>query len=373
MKHYIKTILIGIVIVVSCSATTVNASSASLFMTKSALSVEEGQNITINVKVKSTDQSINAVSGTLVFPSDMLRSVSVSRDSSILNIWTRDPNIQSNRISFEGVILNPGYRGDGGTIFQVTFQARKHGQATISFSDGAVLANDGLGTNILSSLSPISINIIGTGAIDISTDFTPIASTDTRPLALPVITEYSMTAESKDGAFVKGRGEPNALTRIAFEDVSHKSFGEQFMDFIQSKKKRLSDVLVKNNGEGRFEYITPKNLVAGVYNATPFLVDKDTKIGIPGFGVQLLINDSKIIKALIVFINVLILLIPIVGLVMVIYFIPWYSSRRMRILRKKMGLEEEQIQITQHQLEREDQLISKPLEVYTHESSEKNT
>jgi hypothetical protein len=130
------------------------------------------------------------------------------------------------------------------------------------------------------------------------------------------------------------------------------------MDFIQSKKKRLGDVLVKNNDKGLFEYVTPKNLVAGVYNATPFLVDENSNTNKPGLGVQLFVNDSKIVKWLIIFINILILLIPIVGLAMIVYFIPWYSTRRMRILKRKMGLEEEKIELTQHQLERQDEIMS---------------
>ncbi|MFK5282612.1 hypothetical protein ACI3PL_23915, partial [Lacticaseibacillus paracasei] len=81
------------------------------------------------------------------------------------------------------------------------------------------------------------------------------------------------SVDSKQTAYFRGKGEPNALTKIAFEDVSHKSFGEQFMDFIQSKKKRLTNVLVKNDSKGSFEYVSPNDLVAGAYNATPFLVD----------------------------------------------------------------------------------------------------
>jgi hypothetical protein len=358
MKYYIKAIVYSVLITILCSTTTTYASSASLFITKSSVSVSEGESITIDVKVGSPNQAINAVSGTLTFPEDLLKTISISRDNSILNIWTRDPLIQRNKISFEGVILNPGYQGEKGTIFHVTFQAKKRGFATVSFSDGALLANDGLGTNIIASLNPTSFNILGSGALDLITN-KPIAQSNTKKtLALPVITDYSPAVNSKDKVYLKGKGEPDALTKISFEDVSHKSFGEQFMDFIQSKKKRLSDVLVKNNEKGLFEYTTPNNLVAGVYNATPFLVDSDTNTDKPGLGVQLFVNDSKIIKGLIVFINILILLIPIVGLAMIVYFIPWYSSRRMRIMKRKMGLEEEEIELTQHKLERQDKAMA---------------
>lgn len=370
MKYYIRTMIYSVLLLVVFVATPVYAGQASLFLSKSQSTVGEGDNITVDVKVKSPDQAINAVSGSITFPSDLLQIVSISRDNSILNIWTHDPNISRNKISFEGVILNPGYQGQGGNIFHIIFQAKKVGTATVSFNEGSLLANDGLGTNIVAGLSPTTFSIIGSGALDL---VRPIASTDNngRLLALPVITEYSESVFSKDSVYLRGKGEPNALTKLSFEEVSKKSFGEQFMDFIQSKKKRLTDVLVKNNDRGLFEYITPNNLVAGVYNATPFLVDDSTNTSKPGLGVRLFVSDSKIIKALIVFINILILLIPIVGLIMLIYFTPWYSSRRMRILKRKMGLEEEKIQLTEHELERQDKILSQaPIPPITTEKRE---
>jgi hypothetical protein len=363
MKFYIKTILYSFFVIVLFSTTSVFAAPASLSITKPSGSVQEGDRVTLSIKVESTDQAINAISGVVSFSEDTLKTISVSRDSSILNIWTRDPNVGRNKVTFEGVILNPGYRGAGGTLFNITFEAKKSGRATVSFTEGAILANDGLGTNVISGLSSINFNITpGAGALDLSG--VPIAQTTPRRLqALPVITEYSQSVYSKQTAYLRGRGEPGAMTKISFEDLSQKSFGEQFLDFVQSKKKRLSDVLVQNNEKGLFEYVTPNNLIAGVYNATPFLVEDDTNIEKPGLGVQLFVNDSKIVKGLIVFINILLLLIPIVGLIMLIYFIPWYSSRRMRIMKRRMGLEEEKIILTEHHLEHEDKLLYKdPLE-----------
>jgi hypothetical protein len=103
--------------------------------------------------------------------------------------------------------------------------------------------------------------------------------------------------------------------------------------------------------------VSPANLVAGVYNATPFLVDEETNTERPGFGIQFLISDNKIIKNLVVFINILALMIPIVALIVAIYFIPWFSLRKMRILRGKMGLEEKEIEYEQHTIEKKDSML----------------
>lgn len=361
MKYYLK-ILIFLVVLLNFSQ--VQAQGASLFFTKSSNQIEEGENITIDVRVKSSEEPINAVSGVLSFSNDLLGVTSISRDGSVLNIWTKDPSISRNTISFEGVILTPGYKGDGELLFKIFFKSRKSGIARISFTEGALLANDGLGTNIITSLNSTDINITKGNITNEEYKDQPITKTkpQNKILALPVITEYSQSILSSSQGYIQGKGEPSALTKITFEDISNKSFGEQFMDFIQHKKKRLTDVLVRNDEKGIFEYTTPNNLIAGVYNATPFLVDDETKIGKPGLGVRFLVNDSKIVKALIVFINVLLLLIPIVGLIMVIYFIPWYSSKRMRIIKRKMGLEEEEIELTEHKLKRQDQLLDREME-----------
>jgi hypothetical protein len=79
-------------------------------------------------------------------------------------------------------------------------------------------------------------------------------------------------------------------------------------------------------------------------------VDPVKGTDIPGPSIQFLVNDSVIVKDLVVLLNILGLLIPIVSLIVIIYFIPWYSWRRMRLLKGKMLLEEEKIEITAEDL-----------------------
>ncbi|HRH25154.1 MAG TPA: hypothetical protein PLQ20_02350, partial [Candidatus Paceibacterota bacterium] len=74
----------------------------------------------------------------------------------------------------------------------------------------------------------------------------------------------------------------------------------------------------------------------------------------PGFGVQLLVNNSKMVRWLVVLINVLALLIPIVCLGVIIYFIPWYSRLRMKILNHKIKLEDERLTLTEKQIKKEE-------------------
>ncbi len=356
MTYKIKLIIYPVILLFVLSYTNVFAGSASLFISKPVpTKVYVGDRITVTVKVKSAEQSINAVSGAISFSENILRFVSMStKNNSVIDSWILgEPTIGRNKISFQGIILNPGYIGASGNIFNITFEAKKEGQAKVEYLEGAVLANDGLGTNILDSLSFTTFSVLP-GNLTPVLDDKPISYAPSRPVALPVITEYSSSVLSKDSIYVKGKGEPNALTKISFKDVSLKSIGERFIEYLQTKKKRLDDVLVKNDSKGEFQYTSSNNLVAGAYNATPFLVDSDKNTEKPGLGVQLFVSDSKLVRYIIVAINVLGLLIPVVGLIVIIYFIPWYSFLRMRVLKKRIGLEEEKIELSAHELKRQD-------------------
>lgn len=351
-----KRSLLGLLVAFLLGANTLFAQS--LFFNIPQREVTAGDRFTVSVQVESRSEPINAVSGTLSFSESLLRVVSISKEGSIINLWTIDPTAGRAGVLFEGVILNPGFQGSSGNILRVTFEAKKTGRAIFGFSNGAILANDGRGTNILSSLGQASLNIIAGPLAGAPGEVTVPSS---RLAALPVITEYSPLVEPNASAYLKGKGEPNALTKIVFKYISEKSAGERFVAFLQSKKKKLDEALVKNDPAGAFQYESGSGLVAGVYNATPFLVDNDSNTEKPGLGVQLLVNDSQIVKMLVVLINVLALLIPIVGLGVLVYFIPWYSFKRMRVLKKKLGLEEEKLELSGHALGRQDKVIEKDI------------
>ena len=54
-------------------------------------------------------------------------------------------------VRFEGVVLNPGFVGSNGKILDVVFRVKKEGTAELNFTEFAILANDGLGTNLSAS------------------------------------------------------------------------------------------------------------------------------------------------------------------------------------------------------------------------------
>ena len=61
--------------------------------------------------------------------------------------------------------MNPGFTGDG-KLVSVTFRNKAGGQAGLNFSSGSILANDGLGTNILSDMGSATFSLEA-GAISV--------------------------------------------------------------------------------------------------------------------------------------------------------------------------------------------------------------
>lgn len=126
-----------------------------------------GSNITLDILLNSSEVAANAVQGTIRFSPNLLTLVDLNTKSSLIQFWVQEPvkNNVSGLISFEGAILNPGYLGRAGKILELTFGCRQEGAASITFTTGSVLANDGRGTNILDKLSGININILPKAAV----------------------------------------------------------------------------------------------------------------------------------------------------------------------------------------------------------------
>jgi len=118
-----------------------------------------GQTFTARVVVNTSGQKINAAEGTLSFKPGELSVVSVNKGS-VFNLWTAEPSYSNSAgtISFSGGTPT-GYSGGAGSVLSVTFRTKGAGNPKVSFSDAAVLAADGRGTNVLTSMNGASFTV----------------------------------------------------------------------------------------------------------------------------------------------------------------------------------------------------------------------
>jgi len=158
------------------------AQAATMSISPGNVNVRPGQNFVLNVSVSSTDQAANAVSGTVSFPANLLEVASISKSGSVVTMWAEEPSFSNSAgvVSFEGIILNPGYTGSGGRIISITMRPKASGTGTVRFSSSAVLANDGRGTNILTGAGNSQVSIS-----DVSSEEETVQQPTAEPTSVP--------------------------------------------------------------------------------------------------------------------------------------------------------------------------------------------
>lgn len=174
-KALVRFFFAAALIFIGIAGSTLHAEAATLSLSPVSGGFITGQTFSMRVAVSSADQAMNAVSGVLSFPASLLEVTSVSKTGSVVNLWVQEPTFSNagGTVSFEGVVLNPGYTGSNGTVITITFRATANGVANLRFTSGTVLANDGQGTNILTALGTGGYTIGGTTAGNTSSPATP--------------------------------------------------------------------------------------------------------------------------------------------------------------------------------------------------------
>ena len=157
-----KYLLIGVGLILPL----VEVLAADLYIAPQTKKVNIGDNFSVILYVDSPDQAMNAVSFRISYPTNLLKINSISKSGTIINLWVQEPNFYNGEIIGEGVVLNPGFTGTKGNIITINLKALNPGTAELKFVSGSVLANDGLGTNILKNLYGAKIDILSREKIE---------------------------------------------------------------------------------------------------------------------------------------------------------------------------------------------------------------
>ena len=116
-------------------------------------SFDSGGRFTVDVLINSKGVAVNSAEGVISFNTRYLTIEKISTEVSILKFWVQEPTFSNaaGTISFGGGLPTPGFNGPNGKIFRITFLTAGVGESSLKFLSGAILANDGVGTNILTS------------------------------------------------------------------------------------------------------------------------------------------------------------------------------------------------------------------------------
>lgn len=173
-----------------------SASAATLGVTANTTVLSPGETTTLRIVVNTEGVAVNNAEAKLSFPSDVIEVVSTSKAGSILSLWVEDVSFSNSAgiITFNGGIPTPGYIGSQGLVVSVVVKAKKAGQAEFVFSNTAVRANDGLGTNVLTSQKGITLSVVGVTVPSEPTTPQTDTSTSANALVIQSATHPSQTA-----------------------------------------------------------------------------------------------------------------------------------------------------------------------------------
>ena len=139
---------------VLCLPMRASAEGASLYLSPASGTYQVGNTFSLTIKVNSGGVAINAADSALNFNINELEVVEISKTGSIFSLWITEPTFSN---SAGNIVFGGGaptaFSGTSGTIISITFRAKIVATTNITFFIGSVLAADGQGTNVLTSMT----------------------------------------------------------------------------------------------------------------------------------------------------------------------------------------------------------------------------
>lgn len=159
------------------------ARAATFAITLDKQSFAIGDEFTADIRMDTENVGVNAAQGTISFSPTVLSVSKVDRSSSVFNFWLQEPAFSNNAgtIAFLGGSTS-GFTGASLETFKITFKVTGIGSSTITFTDGAITASDGSGTNVMRGTAGVSISAVSKGTI---TTIAPPAQITRTPVPTP--------------------------------------------------------------------------------------------------------------------------------------------------------------------------------------------
>lgn len=155
-KHTVILLSFVAVLVILIAPRPVEAASYNLTADKESFA--RGDTFNVDVKIDSTDVGVNAAQATITFPKDTVQVTNVDKSSSTFDFWLQGPSYANDtgQVAFIGGSQS-GISGKALEVLRITFKVNGTGPVGIIFSDGAITASDGSGTNVLTSMNGLQL------------------------------------------------------------------------------------------------------------------------------------------------------------------------------------------------------------------------
>lgn len=123
--------------------------------------VKAGGTVSISVDAVAAT-AVNAIDIQVAYPTDTLKIKGIDTGESVITLWTEDPKVVGNKVTFRGGVYRKGFIGEH-HIATIEAEALKDGSAEILVKDSTFLAGDGTGDEVRVSENGADHTIVTVG------------------------------------------------------------------------------------------------------------------------------------------------------------------------------------------------------------------
>lgn len=133
--------------------------------------ISTGGDVLVSVYIDTESDSVNAIDGKLVFQAGDFEVKEIRDGNSFVNFWVERPHLSNEgEISFSGITPG-GLMSKDRLVFSVLLKTKRSTDSTFTIKDLQVLKNDGVGTKIKASISPLKISVSSSATSQSNFDF----------------------------------------------------------------------------------------------------------------------------------------------------------------------------------------------------------
>lgn len=235
-----------------------------------------GEIFEVKLLLNTEDEIINAMEGTVIFPTDLLILNDTRDGNSIINFWIEKSASSDGQYNFSGIVPG-GYIGKEGHIISLVFKAKKEGSGNIQIENGKALLNNEDSTE--SKLNVNNSNFIISGNIGAETAGIPEIEDKENPESFaPEITSAS---DIFDGKYFLVFSTVDKISGIDHYEILESKLGNYHLSFkkwseaqsphLLEDQKLQNYVFIKavdKNGNERIEAISPQNMLVWYKNTS---------------------------------------------------------------------------------------------------------
>lgn len=147
-------------LVASSTTSLIHGGTTTVFFMPRTDTISVGETSDIDIRITAV-APINTIGATIKFDPTVLNVVSISKETSFLDLWTEETSINEDtgEIRFSGGTVRRGGLFGSGTILTLSVRAKQEGRTELVFSSADIFAHDGKASRVRNEMRPLLLDI----------------------------------------------------------------------------------------------------------------------------------------------------------------------------------------------------------------------